>query len=1480
MVRRFPLSAIPAALALPVLFQLPVVAQTKPGVVVPAEPRQQARRIVDQLIRDGRIIRSSQVKRGMRGVAKSVFHGTKIENFNIEVLGVLSRVQGGGDIVLIKVLDGPVVKRQSGIVAGMSGSPVYINGKLLGAIALGWGFPKEPIGGVTPITEMIETSLPDPQNKQIVSPSGKTRPASSAPVKTSQSTWIPKTPLRLAGHNITKMVVSRDSKRVALVGNIDSATMTMKPASTLLQLSGFSQSSLPRLRKMFDQYQIEPVIGPASKKTGVKPPFIPGGAIGVQLVSGDMDQTAIGTITFRWGNRILAFGHPMFGQGAASLPMATAFVHEIFPSYQRSFKLASPVDVIGALQQDTQFAIGGTIGMTADTIPMTVSLRDKSREIAKTYRVRVMKDPSLTPQLIGSVAQEAIETTLGLTSDKMVRVGLAMKIEGTQPIVRRNLLYSSQPVTAAALADLGQTLALTQMNEFARGSIQRVDLTVDVEPVRKTARLKSMTADRNRLKAGESVNINVVLEPTDTPNQTVTHTFAFKVPDNAPSGVMRIAASVAANYWPLQMRVGGAPPEPVNLKQLVNAWDKVGSLDELLVVASTPRQYLQVEQQRVNEPPPAFARLMKTTQASNVAAYNEVEMRRDRTDFSLTGAQFLNIPVESKRHPDKGSTATATPAPATSSGPTVEITVAGTTPEDGNSPQSTLLPLEESANPYAMFLTPLRQAAYSGASQSDMIDRLLSTSPFLEWLKMSQGTTLQAPRVLPNRSKPDRPTTPSVNSPTPTASPSPSPTVTPSPTPSPTPTADSKDLARPAQSWVQSSAADFLNGDFDRTQINSDGQLRLSPPSQRVLTTADPFVWSIAGDANGNVFTGLSNPARVWRVGKDGRKTTIFESDAVAIPALTTDAAGNVYAGITPGGDVVRISPSGERTTILNTNGSFVGAMEWDERGRLLAGIGGENAQLFRIDNPATRNAATGTLSPLATVPQHHIRAIAVRGNDIYLGSGDEGVLYRVDAGSGATSALFQAGDGNIKTSIEGEILAVAAAPEGIYFGTSASGTLYRWTAEDGVTALYPSPQQAIYALRRAGNGTLYMATGEKGIVYQIQPGSNPNNTYGARILEPTPLQALSLALTPDNQLLVGTGNNGSAFRVALDDTKNGQFVSTVFDAKNVVQWGAVRMIGQNATIETRSGNTLSPDASWSNWHLANSNNGEMQVASPAARYLQYRVRLTGGENSSANLARLEVLYRAKNTAPTLTLSAPRGGEFWNGKKKLAWSGKDTDNDTLRYRAWISGDEGKTWQTLALSNATSDSLEIDTSKHRDGVYRIRIEASDAARNPDDPQKDTQTSLPFIIDNTPPRIMAQAVSGTGDARRLQATVSDDGSPVAGAVWRWEKPATPAAPTASPTPTPTASTTTTAATPAVTATTIPEIVATAESTTTTKTEADWQAAAATDGIFDSRRESIVAQLEEDATDAKAPKPTQIELRAQDAAGNSSTVKIAAP
>jgi len=1509
MIRRCSLAAFVAASL--VVISSPSFSQTKPKITVPAEKPLQAKALVAQLLKEGKIIRSSSVKRGMMGYGLSVFQGTKIEKFPIVVLGNLERVQGGGDIILIKVLGGPVVQRQTGIIAGMSGSPVFINGKMLGAIALGWGFPKEPIGGVTPITEMIETSLPDPARAKPSTPIPTAKPATVA--------YAPSTPLTLAGHKIARMEISRDSKRLALRGPESGATMTMRPVDTLLQVSGFSEKSLTRLKQVFEPYQITPMIGPSSKKTVAAPPIEPGSAMGVQLVSGDMDQTAVGTITFRYGNRILGFGHPMFGQGASSLPLTSAYVHEIFPSYQRSFKLASPIATAGAIQQDTQFAVGGTLGAKADTIPMSISIAEAARNIQRTYNVQVMKDPILTPQLIVAVASEAIETKLGLTSDKMVRVSLKMEIENAPPVVRTNYLYANDVVTQAALVDLTQTLMLTQMNEFGKGSVKRVDLSVVVEEGRQTAIIKAMTANKNKIKAGETVSVSVQLEPTTTPGKTVTRTFQFKVPEDSPTGVLRLAASASVNFWPLQVRVGGAPPEPTNLRELMTAWNKVGSYNELMVQASTPRQFLQVDDQKISNPAPSWSRLMQNARTTTVGAYNETEVRRQSTPYMLDGAQFLTIPVESANNDDQ-ATAAATEGDASVVTPVVvdETPIEATPLPDFNDEAATDDDRSTQSDSTRFAAPPANGRWGNSDENKDWSQQFAPPALLKPYFKASsklapKPSEQQAGKEVPSRNEGDRPVAGSAPAPGATPTPTPAPVPTPTPVPTPAPIVGSKGVGRPAQSWIQSGAPDFLKGKFDGAFVNSTGEIKAAPAVKQIAQTSEPFVWSIAGDNAGNVYlgTGLSsgNKARILKVDASGKQSVFWQGDGVAVTALVIDSAGTLYAGVAPSGKVIGINRNGKSTMVADSDKGFVWSLSWKDD-ELLIAIGGEEGQIIAIPNAAQEFKNIDSTNGLAahtevSVPQKHIRSISSLGNDIFFGTGADGVLYRFNHATRKLDALWQAGDA--KTAASTEVLAVAAAPEGVYFGTSANGNIYRWSETGGVETIYSSPQKSIFALERTPDGTLYAATGDAGVVYQIRPSTSAEDTRVARLLEPDQRQALALA-TVANNLLVGTGNGGAAYRVNLQNDADGTYLSPIFDAKSNVRWGTLRYLGSGANIETRSGNTFEPDVSWSDWQSAKSNDlGELSVASPAARYLQYRVRVSGNQSTpdaeEAAISRIEVIYRAPNVAPEITLNEPKEGAYWMGKKKINWTGKDTNNDALQYRVEISSDNGKTWTQIGDKNLQTAALDWDTKLVSDGIYRIRITANDAIANPEDPRGDQKTSQPFVVDNTAPVLDASLISQDG-MWRLVGIVNDATSPITGAEWRFaprkkdaaSTPVTPLVPAAiAPTaitaiaPMTATNATVVAALPAAPST--PAIVTPAAEKAK---EGNWQAISAADGIFDSRREALAAlisnvllpdsSIKDGVAVAGKTAPVasdfQVEIRVYDAAGNSKVLTLDLP
>ncbi len=1523
---------LPPVLSLSSLLLLPTLshAQTKPEKTVPLESRVESRALVQQLLREGKIMRAADAKRGMKGVAYSVFQGTKIEKFDVVVLGNLERSQSGGDLVLIRVTSGPVVSRQSGIIQGMSGSPVYINGKLLGAIAIGFGFPKEPIGGVTPITQMIAGALPDnarrgkpvvaakspmrnPRLEEGASPAirrtqGIGKPLSkgkegsgagalfqSLPTKSSLSSEIytPKTPLVIQGRRIARLEVSSDPKLAAFSGAMGAATMRMRPATQFLLLSGVPENGLNRWKSMLAPYGITPVLGGGamirhqvfgapSKKSGVAANLAPGAAIGVQLASGDIDATGVGTVTYRVGNRVLAFGHPMFNLGAVSMPMTTAYVHDIFPAYDISFKLASPIRSVGELQQDTNFAIGGTVGRQAQTVPLRISVLDSGKKINKKYNVRLIKDPIFTPQIAQSIAADALTATLGLDSDKMVRISFAMGLKNGPAIHRTNTIYAGDQIAAGALGEMLDALSITQANPYEKGNITSLDLRIEVVGARKTARIRRIYADKNRLKAGESAQVTVVIEPTGEPDTQFFKRFTVRVPDDAPSGALRIAASNAGDIFGARQRVGGAPPAPGNFRELLAAYAQIGANNELVLQTSTPRRFLLIDRKRVTNPPSTWSRLVAGGQGSGVSQFNETQIQRQPSDYVLTGLESITIPVESARESDK--TRPDAPAPADSTS-TTTASIASDSPTISSSVDDEDF-VARLPRRIDLDAAPDFKARWKDLSRVLMQIPLPKPEPPID-------TDPQVPTLAPGKLPLLSPT------PTPTAAP----TATPTPTPTPGVEAGAASIARPAGRFIQRTSADFSRGQFNGALVESDGTIRVGPRSRRLFSSAEPLAWSIASDGKGVTYLGTGNSARILRI-ENGVSKVIYQGPEVAVTALAIDSNGVLFAGVSPGGRVLQFASDGTNYVILNTGQTFIHSLKFAPDGDLITATGGENAKIYRksVKIPllseltpldgifGRRKAQPVDNSLIATLPQKHARSLAVVGDSIYVGTGDDAVLYRIDA-SGKVTALYQATSASSGGNSGGdapaivlppgaaggqgativfsppqgdaprggnEILALAASGDDVYFGTANNGTIYRWNAQSGVQDFYKTPGRAIYALQMQGDA-LYAATGESGEVWRVT--NLGGDATGARVLDATQPQILALA-SANSRVFAATGNNAAAYEIG--GAGQNSFTSNVFDAGQIVKFGGLSAQSSGATFEFRSGNTLEPDAAWSAWTPVQ--NGQ-SVGAMSARYGQYRVSL--GENGT--VSRVEIAFRAPNRAPRVAWTTPSGGDYFSAKKTLSWSGTDPDQDPLRYKLDLIGADG-TPQSIDLTSATASSQEIDTKKYPDGQYTAKVTASDASRNPEDPMTDSAVSRPFTLDNTAPTLQTPVASKDGATWNLTFAANDALSPIIGAEWRLA--GTVAPPAAKP-----ADAKPVAVKPAPVTPVAPVVTLVPAKPADTKA-GDWQAAAASDGFFDAKTERIVARIDPAVSGIALKSGDAIEVRARDAAGNFVVGRVVLP
>jgi len=349
---------------------------------------------------DTKIMPVDEVRQGMKGFGKTVFQGTTIEQFGVEVLGVLKNFAPKQDMILVRLSGGPL--ERTGVIAGMSGSPVFIDGKLLGAVAFAFPFAKEPIAGVQPIQQMLDILDQKPGNTpKVAQASSGILPAESP------TAFVFGQLQRLAeGVPIQQLLLPQS---LLSAGSFQSGTGTpsLMRIQTPLLVSGTSAAALQQFAPFFSAFGFTPVQaggggGAANLAPGSGSKLEPGSSVNVELIRGDISWSANGTVTYVDGNKVYAFGHPNLTAGPTDVPMSAGYVISLLPNVQNSFKLAVPLDVVGAFQQDRSTGIAGTLGATSKMIPVSVMLTTSMNTVNK-YNFELAADRFLTPPLMNFV---------------------------------------------------------------------------------------------------------------------------------------------------------------------------------------------------------------------------------------------------------------------------------------------------------------------------------------------------------------------------------------------------------------------------------------------------------------------------------------------------------------------------------------------------------------------------------------------------------------------------------------------------------------------------------------------------------------------------------------------------------------------------------------------------------------------------------------------------------------------------------------------------------------------------------------------------------------------------------------------------------------------------------------------------------------------------------------------------------------------
>ena len=508
------------------------------------------------------------VRAGQHGVGRTVFSGTKVEEFQVEVLGVLENLGPRQSIILARLSGGPLAN--TGVMQGMSGSPVYIDGKLLGAVALSFPLSKEAIAGIRPIEDMLHVN--------------------------------PLPPRQIAAATPRRPFVAGDAR--------------LEEIATPVSFTGFTAAALehfaPQLRQMgLDPRQGVSGGGAIPDRLGDPRQLEPGSMISVQLISGDMTVGADGTVTAIDGDRVYAFGHRFLDEGSTDLPFARAEVLALMPNLSSSFKISMAREWMGSITSDRDTAVSGLTGRQASLIPVQI------RVGANTYRMRLVQDRVMTPLLMQMAVFSAIDSTERSVGGQTYSVRGQLDFEGGP--VRVDDVYSGDVgVAVIASAGIGSPIAFALQSGFDALKLKSVSL--DVAPVerRSQQQVVDLMAART-VRPGEDLELTVVMSGAN--GQESARRVKYRVPVGTQPGTLNftIADATSTNVIEFQSAVATPQRSP---KQVLSLLNGLRSNTKAYVRVWRAEPSYTVEGRDIPDPPPSLAMMLTRAQAGSQAQVN------------------------------------------------------------------------------------------------------------------------------------------------------------------------------------------------------------------------------------------------------------------------------------------------------------------------------------------------------------------------------------------------------------------------------------------------------------------------------------------------------------------------------------------------------------------------------------------------------------------------------------------------------------------------------------------------------------------------------------------------------------------------------------------------------------------------------------------------------------------------------------------
>src|SRR5271165_7200084 len=564
------------------------------------------------------IVPEGDVKAGMHGVAYTVFEGTQPEAMDVEILGVLRDMAGPKADVILARLHGKHVE-YTGVVAGMSGSPVYIDGKLVGAIAYRIGeFSKEPICGITPAAQMLEIN-------------GMEKSVSSDVAQRGAPDKQPVT--QTSGPGIAQQ---------STYANL------LKPIDTPLVFSGFSPETLRLFAKDFASAGVLPVMGAGSVSNDKQPePLVPGSAVSAILVRGDMNIAGTCTVTYLDDSHLLACGHPLMQSGNIDLPMTKATVLATLPSPQNSFKIVNTTEPVGAFVQDRRAGIMGRFDRQPQMIPVTLTFHGVAHP--KQFHYEVLNNAKLTPAAMMATVFNAIQGINEYGEDTTYRLQGNISVLGYPKLNVRNMYAPADgtaPTAYGIALSIGERFSRIFENPYERPKIEGVELNFDLVPDRRSARLETARTDVTEARPGDEITIETLLRPYR--GESILRQIPVRIPTSTPKGTLRILVSDGDTLDKMR-RVPANMGRRLDLASTIAMLNKEHSNSQVYVSLMEANPQAMVDDKVMPTLPLSVMNVMDGLRGSQdmiVVGESAVDEASTPVDYVVTGSQIITLTIK------------------------------------------------------------------------------------------------------------------------------------------------------------------------------------------------------------------------------------------------------------------------------------------------------------------------------------------------------------------------------------------------------------------------------------------------------------------------------------------------------------------------------------------------------------------------------------------------------------------------------------------------------------------------------------------------------------------------------------------------------------------------------------------------------------------------------------------------------------------